>query len=125
MKCYVKRNKQFLYRELAIAANLQVMGGKAPTKVCMSISRRLNRSLETASRGGHICPRKFRLTVMNIIFKELIKCYLVKTLAVCDSIGIFATLDVKEKKSFLKIDISTLLQEIGDVLFFFVRQRQS
>ena len=125
MKCYVKRNKQFLYRELAIAANLQVMGGKAPTKVCMSISRRLNRSLETASRGGHICPRKFRLTVMNIIFKELIKCYLVETLAVCDSIGIFATLDVKEKKSFLKIDISTLLQEIGDVLFFFVRQRQS
>jgi hypothetical protein len=41
-------------REFAIAANLQVAGGKAPINVCINISRRLQRSLEMASRAGHI-----------------------------------------------------------------------
>ena len=41
--------------ELAIAANLQVIGGKALTRVCMSRFRQLNLSRDAASRAGHIC----------------------------------------------------------------------
>lgn len=42
------------YFELAMEASLLVMGGRAPIKVCINISRRLNRSLDTGSRAGHI-----------------------------------------------------------------------
>lgn len=49
-----KETETLSHRELAMAANLQVIGGKAPINVCINMSRRLNLSLEIASRGGHI-----------------------------------------------------------------------
>lgn len=50
-------------------ANLQVIGGRALISVGMSISRRLKRSLDTASRAGHICVE----AQVTVLFKFNLK----------------------------------------------------
>ncbi len=50
---YTRIKPKWSYLELAISANLQVIGGRALTSVWINKLRLWNRSLEAASRAGH------------------------------------------------------------------------